>query len=233
MSERFYVSSPLQLGQVVLEGAEARHLATVCRLRAGDPVCLFNGDGCQYPATVQEVGKRTVTLLVAGVEAPQRELPFRLVVAAPLPKGDRAQFLIEKLTELGVTRFVTLLTRRSVVQPRESTQEKLERWVIEASKQCGRNVLMEIARAEEWANYCWREDLPPRRLLAHCGEDPAAIEQLREKCHVAVAVGPEGGFTEEEVVLARRAGWQIVGLGPRVLRVETAALALAAFATTP
>jgi len=228
MSERFYVSSPLQPGQVVLEGAEARHLATVCRLRAGDPVCLFNGDGCQYLSIVQEVGKRTITLLVLGVEAPQRELPFRLLVAAPLPKGDRAQFLIEKLTEFGTTCFVPLLTRRSVVQPRESTQEKLERWVIEASKQCGRNVLMEIARPEEWASYCRRDDLPLQRLLAHCGEDAASIEQLRGKRDVAVAVGPEGGFTDEEVTLARQAGWQVVGLGPRILRVETAALALAA-----
>jgi 16S rRNA (uracil1498-N3)-methyltransferase len=230
MSERFYVSSPLAPGEVVLEGAEARHLATVCRLRAGDRVCLFNGDGREYPAAVQDVGKRTVTLSVLGVEGPRRELSFRLVVAAPLPKGDRAQFLIEKLSELGVTRFVPLLTRRSVVQPRESKQDKLERWVIEASKQCGRNVLMEIARPEEWASYCRRDDLPARRLLAHFGENPGAIEKLREPCDVAVAVGPEGGFTDDEIALARAAAWQVVGLGPRILRIETAALVLAAVA---
>jgi 16S rRNA (uracil1498-N3)-methyltransferase len=231
MSERFYVSSPLKPGQVILEGAEARHLATVCRLRAGDAVCLFNGDGRQYPATVQEVGKRTVALLVLGAETPERELSFRLVVAAPLPKGDRAQFLIEKLTELGVSGFVPLLTRRSVVQPRESTHDKLQRWVIEASKQCGRNRLMEIGSAEEWASYCRRDDLPMCRLVAHCGEAPAGTGQLPGKSDVAVAVGPEGGFTEEEVAAARHAGWQVIGLGPRVLRIETAALALAAIAS--
>lgn len=232
MSERFYVSSPLEPGEVVLEGAEARHLATVCRLCAGDQVCLFNGDGREYPAAVQEVGKRTVTLRVLGVESPRRELPFRLVVAAPLPKGDRAQFLIEKLTEVGVTRFVPLLTQRSVVQPRASKQDKLERWVIEASKQCGRNVLMEIAGPEEWAEYGRRDDLPTRRLVAHFGENPHGIEQLRDRCDVAVAVGPEGGFTDEEIALARKAGWQVIGLGPRVLRIETAALALAVSATS-
>ncbi len=228
MSERFYVSSLLQAGEVVLEGAEARHLAAVCRLRPGDQVCLFNGDGHEYAAAVREVGKRSVLLDVLGAAAPQRELPFRLIVAAPLPKGDRAQFLIEKLTELGVTCFVPLRTRRSVVQPRESTQDKLARWVIEASKQCGRNLLMEIATPVDWAIYCQRGDLPARRLAAHPGEDSVAVEQFRVAGDIGVAIGPEGGFADEEIAQARTAGWQIVGLGPRILRVETAALALAA-----
>jgi 16S rRNA (uracil1498-N3)-methyltransferase len=229
MSERFYVSSPLRPGVVALHGAEAHHLAAVCRLRAGDQVCLFNGDGHEYPASVTAVAKRTVTLDVLGVESPQRELPFPLGVAAPLPKGDRAQFLIEKLTELGVTRYVPLLTRRSVVQPRESTKEKLERWVIEASKQCGRNVLMEIGAAEDWASYCGRDDLPATRLLAQFG---GRRLEMRTG-DVEVAIGPEGGFTEEEVTIGRAAGWQAIDLGPRVMRVETAAIALAAVLTQP
>lgn len=232
MSERFYVSSPLGPGPVVLEGAEAHHLAAVCRLRAGDAVCLFNGDGHEYPASVIEVSKRAVTLDVLGVESPPRELPFRLEVAAPLPKGDRAQFLIEKLTELGVTRFVPLLTRRSVVQPRESTQEKLARWVIEASKQCGRNVLMEIGVPADWGEYCRRGDLPKMRLVAHPGGEDAKSDKGEER-EVAVAVGPEGGFTEEEIEMARSAGWRVIGLGPRVLRVETAALVLVAGLSRP
>src|SRR5579872_6289798 len=145
MAERFYVNCDLQPGPILLQGAEAHHLATVCRLRPGDAVCLFNGDGRQYPARVAEVGRRAVALEVEAVEAPPRELPFRLEVAAPLPRGDRAQFLLEKLTELGVTDFVPLATARSVVHPREAKLEKLERHVIEASKQCGRNVLLRVA----------------------------------------------------------------------------------------
>src|SRR5262245_8562482 len=140
MSERFYINCPLSPGLVELDGPEARHLATVCRLRPGDAVTLFNGDGLEYPARVTQVGKKQVSVEVLAVESPQRELGFPLVVAAPLPKGDRAQFLIEKLTELGVTNFVPLSTARSVVHPRETKIEKLERYVIEASKQCGRNV---------------------------------------------------------------------------------------------
>jgi 16S rRNA (uracil1498-N3)-methyltransferase len=231
MSERFYVNSPLAPGTVPLEGAEAHHLAAVCRVRAGDRVCLFNGDGHEYPALVQSVERRTVVLEVAGIESPQRELGFHLEVAAPLPKGDRAQFLVEKLTELGVTTFVPLQTRRSMVHPRESKAEKLERWVIEASKQCGRNVLMGVQGVVYWESYCRRGDLPTSRFVAHPGSDETETREIGGK--VAVAVGPEGGFTDEEIDVARAAGWQVIGLGPRILRVETAALILAARMALP
>src|SRR5687768_263165 len=118
MSERFHVNCDLSVGLVTLRGPEAHHLGTVCRVRRGDPVRLFNGDGHEYPGRVVEVTKRDVTVEVTGVESPARERPFSLRVAAPLPKGDRAAFLVEKLTELGVTRFSVLSTARSVVSPR-------------------------------------------------------------------------------------------------------------------
>jgi 16S rRNA (uracil1498-N3)-methyltransferase len=226
MAERFYVNCPLGAGQAVeLRGDEARHLAAVCRARPGDRVYLFNGDGRQYPAEVAEVARRAVVLRLLRAEAPARELGFRLEVAVPLPKGDRAQFLVEKLTELGATALVPLRTRRSVVHPRETKLDKLERHVIEASKQCGRNVLMRVGPLTDWEEYCRRGDLPALRVLAHPGG--AAMPGVSGQ-DVAFAVGPEGGFTDEEVEVARSAGWHVAGLGPRVLRVETAALALAA-----
>jgi 16S rRNA (uracil1498-N3)-methyltransferase len=234
MSERFYVNCPLQPGPVVVEGSEAHHLATVCRLHAGDQVCLFNGDGRQYPAVVLAADKRSVELEVQGVEAPARELPMQLEVAVPLPRGDRAQFLVEKLTELGVGRLVPLSTARSVLGTREVKREKLQRWVIEASKQCGRNVLMEIAGAVDWKDYCRRDDLPRLRWIAHPGiaGDMASLAAEAECPEpLAVAVGPEGGFTEEEVESARTYGWKPVSLGPRILRVETAALLIAGWAS--
>src|SRR5262245_34251259 len=165
MAERFYVNCPLQPGLVEVRGAEAHHLAVVCRVHPGDPVRLFNGDGREYPARVTAVTRRSVTVDVLGVESPRRELGFRLEVAAPLPKGDRAQFLVEKLTELGAASFVPLRTQRSVVHPRETRLDKLERHVIEASKQCGRNVLMEVQPLVEWEAYCRRGDLPAVRIL--------------------------------------------------------------------
>ena len=130
MSERFYVNLPLTIGPFHLDGPEVHHLASVCRLRPGNEVCLFNGDGREYPAHITAVTRHEITLEILAIEQPQRELPFLLEVAAPLPKGDRSQFLIEKLTELGVTNFVPLTCARSNAHPRESKRDKLERYVI-------------------------------------------------------------------------------------------------------
>jgi 16S rRNA (uracil1498-N3)-methyltransferase len=232
MSNRFYVNYPLAAGRVSLEGSEARHLASVRRLRPGDPVCLFNGDGHEYSAIVVACARKSVELNVAGVASPQRELPFHLEVAAPLPKGDRAQFLLEKLTELGVAAFVPLRTVRSVVHPGETRLEKMQRHVIEASKQCGRNVLMQVASLTQWQDYCGRTDLPPIRILAHpqSHDDLGTVVPLQPQ-GLALAVGPEGGFTDEEISAAQSHGWRTITLGPRILRVETAAIALTAWAS--
>ncbi len=224
MSNRVYINCPLSPGLVTIQGAEAHHLAVVCRARPGDAICLFNGDGHEYPATVHEVGKRSVTVQVHGIETPERELGYRLEVAAPLPKGDRGQFLLEKLTELGMTAYIPLNTRRSVVAPGAGRLDKLERYVIEASKQTGRNVLMRVEPAQDWTTYCRRPDLPATRLLATPGGATACWAPGQD---LAVAVGPEGGFTEDEIEAGRQAGWQVVGLGPRILRIETAAIVLA------
>lgn len=224
MSERFYLNLPLQPGIVELTGPEAHHLATVCRLRPGDAVCLFNGDGREYPACVHAVARKAVQIEIQHVLEPRRELPFTLEVAAPLPRGDRGQFLIEKLTELGVTTFVPLSCQRSVVHPREGKLDKLHRHVIEASKQCGRNILMETRDLEAWESYCRPANPGEVCLLAQPGgPDPVgpAVATM-----VRVAVGPEGGFTDGEVNLARDRGWRLIDLGPRILRVETAAIAL-------
>jgi 16S rRNA (uracil1498-N3)-methyltransferase len=228
MSERFYVNLPLAPGPFLLDGPEAHHLATVCRLRPGSEVCLFNGDGHEYLAHITQAARRAITLEITGVNRPQRELPFSLEVAAPLPKGDRSQFLVEKLTELGVTAFVPLICERSAIHPREGKREKLERYVIEASKQCGRNVVMRIADAAAWEDYVSTGYAGELRILAHPyhAGDLADVTNAAER--IRIAVGPEGGFTDGEVALAAANGWRAVALGPRILRVETAAIVLAA-----
>lgn len=212
---------------VTLQGAEAHHMTRVCRLRAGDHVYLFNGDGREYPAQILSADRRTVELGVAEPVVESRELQHKIMVAAPVPKGDRGQFLVEKLTELGVNRFVPLQTERSVVHLMEARHERLSRYVIEASKQCRRNVLMQIEPTSIWEAFCTRIDLPSQRLLAHPEGSPASC--LSED--LAIAVGPEGGFTAEEVRHGIAAGWRPVSLGTRILRIETAAIALAALAS--
>jgi 16S rRNA (uracil1498-N3)-methyltransferase len=109
-----------------------------------------------------------------------------------------------------------------VVHPKDV--DRLERAVIEASKQCGRNILMTVGPVTAWADYCRSADLPAERWVAHLGGQPVSGDGRGD---VAVAVGPEGGLTDEEVEAAKAAGWRVIGLGPRVLRVETAAVAVA------
>jgi 16S rRNA (uracil1498-N3)-methyltransferase len=229
MSERFYVSFPLAPGDVGLHGPEAHHLANVSRLRAGDRVVLFNGDGREYTALIQGISKKHVTLTVDQVLTPARERRQHLEMAVPLPRGDRGQFLIEKLTELGVTSYVPLQTQRSEVQPSDAKMEKLERYVIEASKQCGRNTLMTIGSLAKWENYALSRETGGVRWLAHRGgQDLQAFQPATRAQDVTLAIGPAGGWTDAEIDQARQAGWQLVDLGPRILRVETAAIALAA-----
>ena len=228
MSDRFFFPGPLGIGEVTLEGPEAHHLANVRRFGIGDAVTLFNGDGHEYLASVVEIGKKRVVLQVIKVESPNRELPFTLHIASALPKGDRGDFLIEKLTELGVTDVTPLIADRSVVKAGDAKIDKLQRAVIEASKQCGRNVLLRVHPPAHWTEWCVRQS--GRRFIA----DPkgATNRQLNRE-DVIVAIGPEGGFAPQELQAATLAGWETLSLGPRILRIETAAFVAAAILARP
>jgi len=234
MADRFYTRDPLAPGEYVLAGPQAHHLATVRRFKRGDRVVLFNGDGHDYPAEVVAADRKRVALNVLAAVPADRELPFPLDVAVAMPKGDRGDFLIEKLTELGVRRVVPLTTARAVVHPRESRLEKLQHAVVEASKQCGRNRLMEVGGLVKWPEFARSAGLPAVRVVLHTEGGSRRLAGLPADAirsgGVVFAVGPEGGFTAEEVADAEAAGWVRVGLGPRVLRVETAAVAAAAWA---
>jgi 16S rRNA (uracil1498-N3)-methyltransferase len=234
MADRFFTETPPPTtGEIVLTGPDAHHLTAVRRFEPGDRVTLFCGDGNEYAAQVVAVGKKAVTLAVLGAAAVDREPAAAVVVAAALPKGDRADYLVEKLVEVGATRFVPLVTTRGVVVPKDRTVEKLERAVIEASKQCGRNRLMAVGSPLAAPLLWGSPGLPPAKFLLHTAEATPAARVPRDQLAggVAFAVGPEGGFTPDEVAAATAAGWQPLGFGPRVLRVETAAVVAASWAT--
>ena len=232
VSDRFFFDDPLSsasrvrqnAGDIVeLEGQEAHHLSSVRRFKEGDPVTLFNGDGHEYPAQILEVAKKRIRLQITSVESPARELGFMLHIASAMPKGDRSDFLIEKLTELGVTDFTPLIAERGIVKADDAKAEKLRRAVIESSKQCGRNVLMRVHPPARWLEWCVKQT--GRRLLA----DPKASPGLPTSREDAiVAIGPEGGFSESEIRAALQVAWEGFSLGPCVLRVETAAIVAAA-----
>lgn len=229
MSHRYYVEEPIAHAQATLAGPEAHHLSHVMRAKVGETVTLFDGSGREYTARVAKIERATIRLEVLSTATVDREVPCPLVIGASLPKGDRQRWLIEKLVELGVTRFVPLTTARGVAQPTDGALARLHRAVIEAAKQCERNRLMEITPAGAWNDFVSQAPAEALRLVAHPGE-ATKLTQLAAPTRaggIIAAVGPEGGLTDEEVATARAAGWTAVDLGPRILRVETAATLLA------
>jgi len=226
VTERFFCPTRARDGRVRLEGDESRHLSRVRRLGPGALVEVFDGQGWAAHAEVTAVGKEWVDLAIRGELHTDREAACRLTLATAVPKGERFDWLVEKATELGVERLVPLVTERSVVEPRASKLDRLRRLVIEASKQCGRNRLMVLEKPTAWADWLAEPSPAALRLVAHPGGLPAQQwTKARRGGAAALAVGPEGGFTENEIAAAREAGWQIVSLGSTLLRIETAALA--------
>jgi 16S rRNA (uracil1498-N3)-methyltransferase len=202
------------------------------RAKAGTEITLFDGTGSEFAARVERVGRSEIELTVLERREVSRESAVEITLGVALPKGDRPKWLVEKATELGVGRLVPLLTERGNQRETPSAIEKLRRAVIEASKQCGRNRLMEIAEPLGLSHYLAAAPASHVRLIAHPTSAPTTVPGTvsEKRCQepFSLAVGPEGGFTDAEVAQAVEHGWTAVELGPRILRVETAALALAA-----
>lgn len=232
MSERFFVASPIVGDRATLSGDEARHLSAVMRAAGGDEVTLFDGSGAEFTGRIESIRKQAVELAITERREISRELAREVTLAVALPKGDRQKWLVEKATELGVTRLIPLITERGVAQPVDSALERLRRSVIEASKQCGRNVLLDIGPPAAAADFFASAPSTAQRLIADPGGAPLASTMAPEDQPIIAAIGPEGGFSPTELAAASTAGWQTVNLGPRILRVETAAVAIAAWAST-
>ncbi len=234
MTCRYFVEAPVVGCEARLIDAEAHHAIHVMRVRAGDAVTLFDGSGREFAARVVKTGRSEVLLAVDGGTIVDRELPRTLVLCTALPRGDRQRWLVEKAVELGAARLIPLRTKRAVVQPDADVAARLRRTVVEASKQCGRNRLMQIDDPLTPAEAARALDATALRLLA----SPAASESLASVIvhkgteapqPLAFLIGPEGGLTDDEEAAATEAGWQPVRLGPRILRIETAAALVCAW----
>jgi 16S rRNA (uracil1498-N3)-methyltransferase len=231
MSDRFFASQPVAGDRCSLTGDEARHLTAVMRAKVGQEIVVFDGSGAEFTARIGAIRKQGVDLEILERREISRELPVALTLAVALPKGDRQKWLVEKATELGVTRLVPLVTERGVAQPVEAALDRLRRSVIESSKQCGRNRLLEIDTPASATEFFAALSLSATRLIAEPSGQPLAACPISGSTSIIAAIGPEGGFTPFEVSAALAAGWQPACLGKRILRVETAAVAVAAWAS--
>ncbi|MEO8269922.1 MAG: RsmE family RNA methyltransferase [Aureliella sp.] len=223
-------------GEVVLSDSEARHASKVLRLAAGAEIVLFDGQGGEASGTITALNKRSVVVEIETRTDSNRELAQSLELVVALPKGDRQKTLVEGLVQLGVTRLTPLVCQRGVAQPTATALERLERSVVESSKQCGRNQLMHISPPMVISQVLQSstEQSTTLSLVAHPygpATSLAAMDHEFSSQIIAarIAVGPEGGFSDVEISQWLEAGWQCVELGPRLLRVEMAALQLAAW----
>ncbi|MFI5461619.1 MAG: RsmE family RNA methyltransferase [Isosphaerales bacterium] len=225
MSARFYCPDPPVDGRQRLGAGEARHLSRVCRLGLGDVVELFDGRGCATRSEVIAAGDDWVELTAIGSPLPERQPPCRLTLASAVSKGDRFDWLVEKATELGVERLIPMVADRSVVEPGSTKLSRLRRSIIEASKQCRRNRLMILDPPMRWSDLAgacpgsWKFVADPAGLPA------SRVASIPHGQAVILAVGPEGGFTAAERLLADETGWLSISLSVNTLRIETAGLA--------
>jgi len=232
MPDRLFAPQLAIDSSVELIGGEAHHLARVLRAKPGDEVELFDGRGRSAWGKIVELGKKSVTLRIEGRIAEEKPAA-PVIIGAAVPKGERLRWLVEKATELGVDRLVPLETARGVVHPRDGKLDKLQQTVIAACKQSGRNRLMEIDASTAWDDFIVRDFQGRCVLVAHPSGEPLARMLTGESAQspVVAAIGPEGGFTDAEIEAAIAAGAKLVSLGPRILRIETAVIAMAAAIT--
>lgn len=225
---RLYVEAPLAGGaEVPLDRDRANYLVNVLRLKAGDAVLLFNGRDGEWAAALSGTGKRGAALSVLERRREQ-PLPGNLhFMFAPL-KHARLDYVVQKAVEMGASRLQPVLTRHTQVA--RVNLERMRANVVEAAQQCGILTLAEVAEPLAFAIAV--DALPPERLLVFCDEDAevkdplAALAPSQAKAGIAVLIGPEGGFSDEErAALLRRPHTVRVSLGPRILRADTAAVA--------
>jgi 16S rRNA (uracil1498-N3)-methyltransferase len=234
---RIYLPQNLEIGNVYTPSDEqARYIKTVLRMRDGEPLLLFNGTGWEYDAVIRHVvngvgleitGRHTV---IAGT--------IEITLCQAIPKADKMEAIIRHATELGVSRVIPFFAERSIPRwPAIKSPQKRERWQkisVEASRQCGRVDLPEIGEIASFTEIlhsgspqglnliCWEEE--SERGIRTVLQNPI-YNRTRE---FLLLIGPEGGFSKDELDLAQQAGFLSVSLGKRVLRVDTAAVAVIA-----
>lgn len=231
---RLYIPDPIDTATintgstpvVTLDADDSRYLIKVMRYKEGDIVELFNGDGYSYQASIISAGKST-QLKIEAAQFNSTESPVSITLVQALAKGTKLDLVVQKATELGVSRITPVSSERTVLQVDEKrAQKKAEHWnkiARSASAQCNRSIVPEIdplTALEKWLAIHKEE----HSILIH-PEAASSFNNLEPVAALNILVGPEGGFSDKELELAANAGVQSVKCGPRVLRTETAGFA--------
>jgi 16S rRNA (uracil1498-N3)-methyltransferase len=231
---RFYIPNPrIENGLLKIEGDEVKHIRKVLRLKAGDEIVLFDGLGKEFEGTIIKEGRSRVMVEIQRILSPVGDSPLEVILAQSLLKGEKMDYLIQKATELGVKVIIPFFSSRSVPLLEKSRRLKRhhrwERIAIEASKQCGRGMVPKIESLQDYSDMLHAASTDSLRLIFWEKDGmklKEVLERSKEKTKIFFIVGPEGGFSREEIEKAKRAGFLAVTLGRRILRAETASLCL-------
>jgi 16S rRNA (uracil1498-N3)-methyltransferase len=231
---RFYIPAPAwNPDRLALDAGESHHAVDVLRMKAGDRATVFNGEGSEAEVQIVKAGRQGVELRRVSLhKAPP--LACRIILGQAVPKGKNMDLIVEKATELGAAEIVPLLSERTVLRGAESghvrKQQKWQRVVIEACKQCGQNFLPHVAEPCVPKAFFGRGQRFDLMLIASLQSDSRPLKQVladfrgKSPSSVLILVGPEGDFTPAEISMAKGFGCRPITLGPIILRTETAAI---------
>lgn len=225
---RIYQASNLSpFSKIMLDPQAALHVLTVLRLKKGHKLILFNGDNQEYPAEIIYIHRQKVEVQLKESILKNFESPLNLHLGQVITKGEKMDYLLQKATELGVTRITPLFSTRGEVRLKdERAEKKREHWLRilqSACEQCGRNTIPHLepfCKLPEWVS---ARSEPFKCLLDHRAEESLTTCPIQNP--ICILIGPEGGLTFEEKIMAERFGFKSFHLGPRILRSETAGIA--------
>ena len=226
---RVHVDVELQTGRrLTVDGSAGNHISRVLRLRVGDALTLFNGQGGEYAGSIDEIRRDTVVVSILERRDVDRESPCQLTLAQGISRGERMDWVVQKATELGVWQIAPIFTERSIVQLDEKqASRKLQHWrsiAIAACEQSGRNRVPQITQPVGLYELLEKRTSSGTALLLSPGAPLRIADMASAGTQITVLIGPEGGLADVEQQAAVKAGFTPVRLGPRVLRTETAAV---------
>ena len=227
---RIYQPEIYTPGQTYVLSAEAgQHVAVVLRMQPEDALILFTGDNREYYARIIEVQKKRVLVKIESVQALSRESPRAMHLAQAIAKGDRMEWIVQKAVELGVSSFRPLMTERCAIKlDKQRLLKKCRQWqsiAIAACEQCGRNQIPQILTPLTLDDYILQSSAELKFIL-HPEGDKGWQDYSLVSGEIDLLIGPEGGISSEELHRAKLAGFNPLRLGPRVLRTETAGIAV-------
>lgn len=233
---RFYVPEESIKGKrIVISGIEAHHIIDVMRLKLLDEVVVFDGTGKEYIGIVKEIGRKSLSVEITGTRQLKGEDKYSVTLIQAIPKKEKMDYIAEKAAELGVSGIIPVTTARTIPDWNESKKASVvERWrriAKEAAKQCGRADIPEIKDVMDFKDAIYLAAIDSLKLIAALSDKAVKLKDALKSCSggsMVIAIGPEGDFTPEEIRAAEENGFKIVNLGPRVLKSDTAGLAMLA-----